>query len=56
MKGTFLNNDMVRLTREYLMTLKEANLLIVINKKLAKQRLERAHCVALQIAALRFMN
>ncbi|GEM_PF-4156441 len=56
MKENFVHTDLTRLSKELMKLMKEANLLGIINKKLAKQRLERAHCVALQITALRFMN
>lgn len=56
MQGKFFNKDLNRLSKEFLRITKEANLLGIINQKLAKQRLERAQCVALQISALRFMN
>ena len=56
MNKNFVHEDMNRLSKELVKLMKEANLLGVINKKLAKQRLERAQCIALQITALRFMN
>lgn len=56
MFGIFKNDPLVYLVSEYNRLLKEANLLAAVNQKLAKQRFERAQCIALQISAIRYRN
>ena len=53
----FLKNDPVEpLLIKYQSLLQEANLLVVVNKKLAKQRFDKAQWLALQIFALSYRN
>ena len=52
----FRNDPLFPLLERYHTLMKEANLLAVINQKLARQRLVEAQCIALQIHALRFRN
>ena len=56
MLGIFKNDPLLPLLNEYNRILKEANLLAVVNQKLAQQRFDRAKCIALQISAVRFRN
>ena len=56
MYGIFKHDPLVPLMLEYHNIMKEANLLAVVNKKLAQQRYDRAHYLAVQIAAIRFRN
>ena len=56
MYGTFKNDPLVPLITEFRILLQEANLLAIVNKKLAKQRYDKAQCLALQITAISYRN
>ena len=52
----FENDPLEPLLIEYQKLIKEANLLVIINKKLAKQRFDKAQFLALQKLTLTYRN